>query len=217
MQFKKVEISDAQALARAFERYRGRICDYSLGNAIFWRDYYDIAFYLGEDGAILRFGDMNGTVCYSYPVSDDPHSLIDALIDQNGPDICLSCLTREEYEAVSKKYTVTGSMHDADWDDYLYAAEDIISLKGRRYSTQRNHINKFKKCYPNSHFEVITLDNAHIAKDFCRRYFGDFGKVTDVSAVEEKQLYEQLDNWDAYRQLGGMLFVEDEVVGISVG
>ena len=217
MQFKKVELSDAEALASAFDRYRGRICDFSLGNAIFWRDYYGISYYLGEDGAMLRFGNMDGTVCYSYPISNDPFSLIDKLLTENGTEVCLSCLTREEYETVAKKYKVTKVMHNADWDDYLYAAEDIVTLKGRKYNTQRNHINKFKKCYPDAHFEAITADNAHFAKDFCKRYFGGFGKVTDVSEIEERQLYEQFDNWEEYLQLGGMLFVGDEAVGISVG
>ena len=217
MQFKKVELSDAEALASAFDRYKGRICDYSLGNAIFWRDYYDVSYYLGEDGFMLRFGDMDDTVCYSYPISSDPFALIYKLLRENESEVCLSCLTREEFEAVYQKYSVSKVMHDVDWDDYLYAAEDIVTLKGRKYNTQRNHINKFKKCYPDAHFEVITDDNAHLAKDFCKRYFGGFGKVTDVSDVEERQLYEQFDNWGAYLQLGGILFVGGEAVGISVG
>ena len=108
MQFKKIELSDAEALASAFDRYRGRICDYSLGNAIFWRDYYGISYYLGEDGAMLRFGNMDGTVCYSYPISNDPFSLIDKLLTENGTEVCLSCLTREEYETVAKKLSLCG-------------------------------------------------------------------------------------------------------------
>ena len=217
MQFKKVELSDTQALACAFEGYKGRICDYSMGNAIFWRDYYDTSFYLGSDGLVLRFGKMGESVCYSYPISSEPHALIDKLLRENDGEICLSCLTREEYEAVSQIYSITSVIHDADWDDYLYSAEDIVTLKGRKYSGQRNHINKFRKCYPDAHFEVITAENAHIAKEFCHRYFGDFGKVTDVSNVEYKQLCEQFDNWEEYRQLGGILFVKNEAVGISVG
>ena len=217
MQFKKAELSDAQALACAFENYKGRICDYSMGNAIFWRDYYGISFYIGEDGAILRFDNMGDTVCYSYPISNDPFALIDKLLRENDGEICLSCLTREEYEAVSKSYSISNVIHDVDWDDYLYAAEEMTSLNGRKYNGQRNHINKFRKCYPDARFDLITAENAHIAKEFCHRYFGGFGKVTDVSDVEYRQLCEQFDNWEAYRQLGGMLFVDNEAVGISVG
>jgi len=217
MQFKKTEIKDAEALASAFERYKGKICDYSAGNAVFWRDYYDISYYLGEDGIVLRFGNMDGVTCYSYPISDDPDAMINKLLLEHGDKLCLSCLTRDEYEDVSKKYSVSDVMHNADWDDYLYNAEDIVTLKGRRYNGQRNHINKFKKCYPDAHFEVITAENADSAKEFCKRYFTEFGKVTDVSDVEYAQLIEQFDNWDIYHQLGGILFVKDEAVGLSVG
>ena len=57
------------------------------------------------------------------------------------------------------------------YDDYLYLAEDLVTLRGRRYNGQRNHINKFKKLYPDYRFEVITEENAHLAKDFCEYYF----------------------------------------------
>ena len=56
-----------------------------------------------------------------------------------------------------------------------------------------------------------------MAKNFCHRYFNGAGKVTSVSDVEYKQLLEQFDNWEIYHQLGGMLIVNNEVIGISVG
>ena len=46
-----------------------------------------------------------------------------------------------------------------DWADYLYLAEDLSNMAGRRYSGQRNHINRFKKLYPNYSYEKITEDN----------------------------------------------------------
>ena len=92
-----------------------------------------------------------------------------------------------------------------------------MTLAGRRYSGQRNHINKFKKLYPDARFEVITKDNAHLAKDFCKYYFENAKKETNVSNTERKQLNEMFDNWEIYQQFGGMLLVNDQVVGISVG
>lgn len=217
LNFKKTEISDIGLLARVFDTYKGRICDYSAGNAVFWGERYDTSYYLGEDGFVMRFGRMGGIESYTFPISDRPFVLIDRLLEDNGGDVCISCMTRDEYERVSKKYTVTEVFLSEAWNDYLYLAQDIVTLHGRRFNGQRNHVNKFKKSYPDYKFEIITSENADKAALFCREYFHGIGKSTMVSDYEERKLCEQFDNWDAYAQLGGMLSASGKVVGISVG
>lgn len=217
LNFKKAELEDIETLQDTLDKYTGKICDYSAGNIVFWRNYYKTSFSLNDSALVLRFDDMNGVRCYSYPISDDPYAIISELRELEGADLFLSCLTEEEYLDVKEKYQIKQTMYSEDWDDYLYEANDIVTLAGRRYSGQRNHINKFKKCYPDAKFERITEENAPIAKDFCRKYFHGIGKVTKVSAIEEAALDEQFDNWIAYNQLGGMLRLEDNVIGISVG
>ncbi len=215
--FKKVELTDATLLSSVFEHYKGQICDYSLGNVLFWREYYDTSYYLGDDGFILKFGNMNGTVCYSYPIASDPIALMDKLSAETDGTICFTLMTEEEFNSLPSRYKSAEIIYSRDWDDYLYSAEDIITLKGRRFSGQRNHINKFKKLYKDAHFEIITPDSLTLAKNFCRDYFGGIGKETEVSGYEKKQLEEQLDNWEVYKQVGGLLMVGDKVIGISVG
>ena len=216
--FKKAELEDAGLLFDALHEYDGKICDYSAGNIIFWRDYYGISYSLDADGLVLRYEKMGDRTCCSYPVSKEPIKLIDRLVKDLGKPLCLTCLTTEQLKNVKQSFRVIEVMNSRDWDDYLYLAEDLVSLAGRRFSGQRNHINKFKRSYPEHSFTVITGDNVEAAKDFCHRYFcGGIGKKTDVSDVEYKQLLEQLDHWELYNQLGGMLKVGDAVIGISVG
>ena len=215
--FKKAELSDAEELSESFSKYRGRICDYSVGNVLFWRNYYGISFSRDDDHLILKYSDMGEKECYSYPISDKPNSTIAELLKDTGGTLCLTCLTEEQFESVSKCFDVIEVMHSEDWDDYLYNKKDIVSLAGRKYSGQRNHINKFKKLYPDAKFDVITKENVHIAKQFCLDFFDHIGNPTKVSDTELCQLKEQLDNWEIYKQLGGILSVGDKVVGVSVG
>lgn len=217
LKLKKVELSDAQTLTLALKNYKGRICDYSAGNMIFWRDYYDISYHLDDASFVLRYGNMGNKECYSYPISDHPEAVIGELLKSEGGTACLSCLTEEQLNHVSEKFNVTKVSQSDDWSDYLYDKNDIISLAGRRYSGQRNHINKFKKLFPEARFEVITKENAHLAKKFCIDYFDHIGKPTAVSDTELVKLTEQFDNWETYSQLGGILSVGERIVGISVG
>ena len=215
--FKKVELEDSETLRAALLKYDKRVCDYSAGNIIFWRDYYGISYCLDDDGLVLKYDNMGHKLCYSFPVSNDPLKLIEKMLKASNSDVCLTCLTEDQLALVKDNFNVTNVIHSEDWDDYLYRAEDIVNLAGRRYCGQRNHINKFKKLYEVSRFEAITKDNTEEAKSFCHRYFNGVGKNTSVSDVEYKQLIEQFDNWDMYNQLGGMLKVDGTVIGISVG
>ena len=215
--FKKAELSDSQELSDSLSKYRDRICDYSAGNVIFWRDYYGISFHLDGECLILKYYNMGKKVCFSYPVSEQPIEIIKKLLKQEGSPLCLCCLTEKQLEEVKANFNVCEVIHSEDWDDYLYLAEDIITLHGRRYNGQRNHINKFKKCSPEHSFEIITNENTALAKEFCRNYFDNLKKDSRVFDTERVQLIEMLDNWDRYHQHGGLLLVENQPVGISVG
>ena len=215
--FKKVDLASLPLLLRAFDSYKGRICDYSAGNAVFWRDHFGISYHLSDDSLILHYSNMGKRECFSYPLSSDPDREIRNLLSECENELVLTCLTKEEIVHVKESIEVSEVLHSENYDDYLYNAEEMTSLAGRKYSGQRNHINKFKKLYPEGRFEVITKENAHIAKDFCNRYFENLKKETDVSDFERTHLPEVFDNWEAYGQLGGMLIVGDTVVGISIG
>ena len=215
--FKKAEISDARILSDSFNNYRGRVCDYSAGNVIFWRDYYGISFSLDGDGLILKYDKIGTCECFSYPVAEKPIELLKKLLKEHGEPLCLSCLTEAELDEVKASFKVCEVMHSEDWDDYLYLAENIVTLAGRRYGGQRNHINKFKKCYPQHSFEVISRQNIDLAKNFCRNYFDNLKKESDVFATERVQIEEMLDNWEGYLQCGGLLLVDGTPVGISIG
>ena len=46
--------------------------------------------------------------------------------------------------------------NERNWKDYLYRAEDMAAFAGRKYSGQRNHINKFRKEYSDAKFVPLT-------------------------------------------------------------
>lgn len=215
MQFKKVTIDDIDTLRRALCEYGGRICDISPANLVFWRDYYDISYYLSEEGLIIRYGDMDGEICYYCPTVK---ALADRLIEHEGGQVRLTCLNDGELEFFKDNYSCSDILISDDWNDYLYNAGDIVTLKGKRYCGQRNHINKFNKLYPNAEFREISARDKEDIKAFCYGYFHDFGNERDdVAEYEEAHIYEQLEDLEAYAQKTGVLTVDGKVVGFSIG
>ncbi len=215
MKFSKAEIEDIPILRAALSDYCERVCDYSAGNLVFWRNYYKTEYYLADDGFALHFGSLGGKSCYW---CSDNAELAEKIIEHEGGQATFACLTRKELTVLSEALEITEVHHSRDWDDYIYDSPDLCELSGRRYCGQRNHINKFNRLYPNAEFEEINSQNAEEVKRFCFDYFHKFGRDSaEVDSYEEKALYEQLDNIERYMQDTLLLRVNGNVVGFSVG
>lgn len=106
---------------------------------------------------------------------------------------------------------------DRAWADYLYLSDDIKNLPGRKFSGQRNHINRFLREHNDWSFEEMDTNNRGEIRAFFDSYSREHQK--DYAAYEEGNLktLEVLDRIDLYRPLVGALRVEGRIVGASVG
>lgn len=215
MNFKKIEIRDFDTLRGALENYREGICDFSAGNLVFWRDYYDTSFYLAEDGFAIRFGDIDGEVGYW---CGDNEELAKRIIVREGGHAHFCCLSEREKSFFEQKFNCRDVIFSDDWNDYIYNSEEIRSLTGKKFSGQRNHINKFKKLYPDYSFSEITEKDVPDIIDFTSRYFDSLHyEDKELAEYEEKYIAELMSELDACPQRSGVLRVEGKVVAFSVG
>lgn len=70
------------------------------------------------------------------------------------------------------------------WKDYLYHTEDLAQFAGRRYSGQRNHINKFRRDYPDAAFVALTDPNDPRLTAFWADYEAEFHKTGPLAKQE---------------------------------
>ena len=106
--------------------------------------------------------------------------------------------------------------NERNWKDYLYRAEDMAAFAGRKYSGQRNHINKFRKEYPDARFVVLTGEDMPLIEDFWGDYEQEFQK-TSFNAKRELAYAKALarllpEGW----LLGGGLLSEGRLVAMSL-
>lgn len=47
---------------------------------------------------------------------------------------------------------------DRDYADYIYLKSDLSTLKGKKFQSKRNHINRFRNTYPDYEYTPITPD-----------------------------------------------------------
>jgi len=104
-----------------------------------------------------------------------------------------------------------------DDSDYIYSANDLIGLKGKRFDGKRNHINKFKKLYEYS-YEKIDLthidDCKKIMDEWCNQRRCDFH---GHDYCENKANNELLDNYSLLNCQGAMIKVNGKYEAFTIG
>jgi hypothetical protein len=188
-----------------------------------WRDLHHTSFAIENDALFLRAEFTPGAIAFAPPrsLAAAPETLIPQILAYCGenniaPRLC--AVSGEFHRKVKLLYPDAKEITDAAWSDYLYNAEDLATLAGRRYSGQRNHINKFRKLYPDWRFEVVNETN--LAQT--RAFFEEYSKLVvkeDYAAYSEgnAKAIEVIDNFGTYRQFGGILLVGDAIAGAAFG
>lgn len=214
LSLKKIELEDIKILKAYFDAYPARQCDRSAGATAMWRDYFD-NWYTVVDGTLILSSDSR----FVFPIGRNIDIALDEIEkhcrEKNIPMV-LCTVNQKELAKLSERYSDFEADADRDWFDYLYEKESMLTLSGRKYSTPRNHINKFKKMYRNWSFEPISSKNIPELIEFTHNF--TFHAEKDESAQLELQMcVEVLENYDLYDMLGGVLKVDDKIVGYSIG
>lgn len=208
--------------ATEFFKYKiTRTSDYTIGAMYMWRDFYETQFTIHDNMIFYKVKFLNRT-SFTIPVgSGSLPQAMEALKEYcNANNLPLwFCTIPEPLLPIlvdQYKGTIPGTP-SRDWADYLYQAEDLADLAGRRYSGQRNHINKFKKLYPNYSYHRITEENLQKVTDFLVDYEKNHGKSTSLAKEELNRTLELLPFLSRFNLPGAFIEVDDTIVALAIG
>lgn len=105
-----------------------------------------------------------------------------------------------------------------DYADYIYTAESLRTLTGKKLHGKRNHINRFMETYPNWRYEPITPANIDecraMSKQWCLN--SDCDQNDDLKK-EACALEQAFTHFQALGFSGGALRAGGEIVAFSIG
>lgn len=205
-----------------FFKYKlSRTSDYTIGAMYMWREFYETSYAIYDDMILYKVKFLNRTT-FTIPVGtgsmDRAMSALREYCIANDIPLWFCTVPVECKDFLINNYngTVPGEP-SRDWSDYLYNAQDLATMAGRRYSGQRNHINKFKKLYPDYQYHKITPDNIHRVINFLNEYQATFDKDSTLAREELARALELMPNIFKFKLPGGFIEVGDTIVAMSVG
>jgi len=220
LEFKKLELSDIDKIKHYFECSANRICDNSVGAAFMWRDFFSVEYAIYNDTIIFKSKVVysNNITAFSFPLGKDISGILEKVVAYcrlNNLHISFHTITSTEIDLLETIFPNFEVFKETDWSDYVYHTEDLKTLKGRKYNGQRNHMNAFKKNFPDYSFEELTAHNIAQVMDFFV-HLNSIDLDTAISKEEHDKVIEVLENYDAYGCFGGVLKASDEVVAFAV-
>ena len=221
LNFRPLRLEDLPHLRQYFTINPGRLCDSTPGSTFIWRDLYTVEY--AEDNGSLYFKvtvpDMGET--FPLPLGHDREEHYCKLADYccaSGIPISFYPVPREELPALQEHFPNTAAISNRDSADYLYRAENLKYFKGKKLSGQRNHVNKFRKSYDGVwEFKPITPEDIPAVSAFLDSYAQRWNKPSPSFWEDIEKTHEILDNFQTYGLVGGMLLVEGDIAGFSLG
>ncbi len=188
--------------------------------------------YMWHKGADVRFCVRNGTFvvrqiigeqpAFSYPVGSDPDGMIDELKEY----ACIGHLplrffavdgkTLEKIRADSRLSPAMWA-YDRKWSDYVYSFEEAMTFPGRKFSGQRNHVNRFRKLYGEPDIRFLTPDDRRDVEKMLGEYKKEHPDGCALERIElerSEELFGVCGELDLY---AAGLFVGGNLAAFSIG
>ncbi len=216
--FKKLTKNDIPTIEPYFEKASSLCCDCSIGGCFIWRDYFKTQYAIIDETLVFCIV-LEGKTRYTYPIGknlDAAFSLIEKHSAANNTDLEFFVFSDEDLSSLKKRYPSYEAESKREYYDYVYDYKSMCDFRGKKFSGQRNHVNKFKRLYENYSFEEINDENKKELSDFFERFTGKSDKKSPAIDAEKIKIFEILENMEEYRQFGGILRVDGGIVGFSI-
>ncbi|MBO5875614.1 MAG: GNAT family N-acetyltransferase [Alistipes sp.] len=223
--FREITVADKPLFDRYACAAQVRNCDMAFANIYCWQPFYRSEWAEVEGFLVVRFRlDGGDRLAYMQPLSEGGVAdfskiipLLSADASAMGQPLRFAGLTPEGVESL-RRYSpeMFAFAASRDFADYIYAAEDLRNLEGRKYQPKRNHINRFRN---ENEFRFLTLTEEHAEECLRLNELWGAGRADDDSTIraEREAMIRAFENFDALGLLGGAICVGGELAAFTYG
>lgn len=219
--FREIELSDKPWIDDLLAKSDYMGCEYSFANNVAWRRLSDSVISRYKDFYLISSQDEDN-IYLTYPAGEgDILELISEFskyCSESGKRFVLSSITTENLEFIKENLSdkIESIKSNPDYYDYIYNAEDLINLRGKKYHSKRNHISIFKK--QPWEYKELTEDLFDDCIEFITETYNKKSDTEDYSAiVEQFAINTFFTNFEFMNLKGGVLFQNDRIVGVTIG
>ncbi len=220
LKFEKFSVETLSRMKPYIHKNKSKCSDHSLGAVFMWHS-EDIEFCVWNDTFVIH-QTVGGASAFSLPVGKDVDGMIDELMvyaRNNRLPLRFYAVGKYELEKISsdKRFESVGWTYDGRWSDYIYSFADAITFKGRKFSGQRNHINKFKRLYGEPDIRFVISEDLPEIETLLKEYELEHSFKNKLEKMEFDRTKELLKVYGKLGLYAACLRADGKIIAFSVG
>lgn len=217
LSFRAIEKSDIEVIREYTQKCGIQSCDFTLSGIYLWGVYYKYEMCIYNNTLFIKGVDESGRAAFAFPIGQiEPRKAVELVLEY-----CRLHSIEPRFSFVPKlvlpAFEGGSALRLEGWSDYIYSAESLKTLSGKKLHKKKNRFNKFIKTYDNYRFFEITCENADKIKSFYAEYLKENQADGERLAAEEMIINRIFENYAALGFDGGALEVDQKIVAFAIG
>lgn len=226
LQFRPITLEDKPQAERCLAHVKDLICDYCFADLFIWKDHDDTQICFYKDFMLVKVTPFpKKEPMYLAPIgTGDWKEALDVLeqdAKERGIRFVMCWVTESMKNMMEQIYPERYVFEDnRDIADYIYSADKLMTLSGKKMQSKRNFVNRFKKMYEGRwSYEPITDENEEDAYRFHLQWCGQNGSCPNgaMYSGETCAISLALHNRKALGFHGGILRLDGNVIAFTMG
>jgi len=228
MLFKEISIDAKKELDPYFEMVDYEACEYCFTTLFMWQHVYKTHYHIDSDFAIIM-AQYEGNAFSIMPLAKKENLLkavayaINYLKD-SGSKVYFRGITSDVLALLKENYPGKFNyIEERDLFDYVYDAESLRTLSGKKNQKKRNHLNYFLKEYQGQ-YEYKLLDSSNFSECInlmetwaeIKEDNNEFDDGMDDESEGVKKIFENYDTLKDKLKIAGV-YIENKLQAFTIG
>ncbi|WP_029232895.1 DUF2156 domain-containing protein [Butyrivibrio sp. VCB2006] len=226
--FHKPIFEESAELSRIYALRDNKTCDSTILDTYIWKDLYNTEVYIEEEAALILMKDDKGYFAAMPYCRQEDLPLYFGLLrryfrEELGQPLRIDLADEEALKAL-KLYNNTDFIieEESDLKDYLYDAQELRTLPGKKFQKKRNLVNKFMKEYEGRwEYKTLCCMDEYFLEKFMEKWveirLSEGVDSKDTLIIEKDGVIDILRNCDKVTFRVGGIFIDEELEAFSIG
>lgn len=222
MNFKDIEISDRSWVCDILEKNERPSLEYNFTTLFIWKNIYNTQIMKHNDFLLCVSG-RGDNKSFLFPIgSGNLKAETDFLAEyakENEFKLRFHSLSEKNKEFLEKEYPEKFIFsEDRASGDYVYSADSLRTLSGKKLASKRNHINRFVENHPEWEYVPINRNNINEARKMHAVWCEKNGCAKEIGLIQESCAVKcAFEYFEELQLSGAMIKTKDGVCAFTIG
>jgi hypothetical protein len=219
---------DAAKLSQIYALRNNKTCDSTVLDTFIWKQLYNTEIYIEDEAALLLMKDNKGyfaamPYCKEEKLPEYFELLRRYFNEELHCPLRIDLADEDAIKALGLDDDPAFEVEEEfDFKDYLYDAEELRTLPGKKYQKKRNLVNKFMKEYEGRwEYKTLCCVDEYFLEEFMKKWVDN--RLTegvesrDTLLLEKDGVIEMLRNCDKVTFRIGGIFIDEVMEAFTIG